>query len=73
MRILRVESAEGAIPTDAAEKRRADVRKAEAHSEITSQMIFANTTGSKWGAYDVDMDKLLLDDEQKKEDDKEEK
>jgi len=29
--------------------------------------IFANTTGSKWGAYDVDMDKLLLDDDQKKE------
>lgn len=72
VRILRVERAEGAVPSDAAEKRRADVRKAEAHSEITSQMIFANTTGSKWGAYDVDMDKLLLGEEKEKEDEDEE-
>jgi hypothetical protein len=48
---------------DAAEKRRADVQKAAAQSEIINQMIFSTASGSKWGDYDVDMDKLLKDEE----------
>ncbi len=62
IRILAVDSGEGNIRSDAADKRRADVQKAEAHSEITNQMIFSTASGSKWGDYDVDMDKLLKDD-----------
>jgi hypothetical protein len=62
VRILEVETWEGSI-SDAAEKRRKAVRKAVAHSEITNQMIFSTASGSKWGDYDVDMDKLLKDEE----------
>jgi len=63
VRILSVASGEGFIPPDAALKRRADVRKAAAQSEITNQMIFSTASGSKWGDYEVDMDKLMKDEE----------
>jgi hypothetical protein len=63
VRILSVEGGDGSFPMDAAEKRRADVQKAAAQSEITNQMIFSTASGSKWGDYDVDMDKLLKDEE----------
>ena len=63
VRILAVEPGEESVSPEAAEKRRADVQKAEAQSEITNQMIFATASGSKWGDYDVDVDKLLKDDE----------
>jgi hypothetical protein len=63
VRILSVTNGDGSIPSDAAEKRRADVQKAIAQSEITNQMIFSTASGSKWGDYDVDMDKLLKDEE----------
>ncbi len=53
---------------DAAEKRRETVRKAEAQSEIINQLNFATASGSKWGDYDVDVEKLM-DQRQKKEDD----
>ncbi|KAF0107518.1 MAG: hypothetical protein FD146_1552 [Anaerolineaceae bacterium] len=66
VRILSVESGDSDISPEAAQKRRAAVQKAEAQSEITSQMIFATASGSKWGDYDVDVEKLLGDDEQKK-------
>jgi hypothetical protein len=59
VRILSVaEGQNGELP-DAAGKRRADVRRAAAQSEITNQMIFSTASGSKWGDYEVDMDKLL--------------
>ena len=61
VRILKVESRNNSVPSDAARKRRADVQKAAAQSEITSQMIFSTASGSKWGEYEVDMDKLLKD------------
>jgi hypothetical protein len=64
VRILAVESGDGSIPSDAAGKRRAAVRKAAAQSEITNQMIFSTASGSKWGDYEVDMDKLLKDEEE---------
>ena len=64
VRILSVESGGESVPSDAAEKRRAAVRQAEAQSEITSQMIFATASGSKWGNYDVDVDKLLKGDDE---------
>jgi hypothetical protein len=64
VRILAVEIGEQAIAPDAARKRRADVKKAAAQSEITSQMIFSTASGSKWGDYEVDMDKLLKDEEE---------
>jgi hypothetical protein len=63
VRILEVHSGEGAVPSEAADKRRQAVQKAAAQSEITSQMIFATASGSKWGDYDVDVDKLLKDEE----------
>ena len=63
VRILAVEGGDGSIQSDAAEKRRAAVRKAAAQSEITNQMIFSTASGSKWGDYEVDMDKLLKDEE----------
>jgi hypothetical protein len=63
VRILTVEAGDGSVPADAAGKRRAAVRKAAAQSEITNQMIFSTASGSKWGDYEVDMDKLLKDDE----------
>ena len=64
VRILSVVSGDGSIPLDAAGKRRAAVQKAEAQSEITNQMIFSTASGSKWGDYDVDVDKLLKDDDE---------
>jgi len=64
VRILSVESGEGSISPDAAEKRRAAVQQAEAQSEIINQMIFATASGSKWGNYDVDVDKLLKEDDE---------
>jgi Family of unknown function (DUF6504)/Transcription elongation factor, GreA/GreB, C-term len=64
VRILAVQPGDGAVSSGAADKRREDVRKAAAQSEITNQMIFATASGSKWGDYDVDMDKLLGDDNQ---------
>jgi hypothetical protein len=63
VRILSVTSGEGSISPEAAEKRRLAVQQAEAQSEITSQMIFATAHGSKWGDYDVDVDKLLKKDD----------
>jgi len=63
VRILAVQGGDGSISSDAAEKRRAAVQKAAAQSEITNQMIFSTASGSKWGDYDVDMDKLLKDEE----------
>ncbi len=62
VRILDVTEGEGSLSSQAAEERRADVQKAAAQSEITNQMIFSTASGSKWGDYDVDMDKLLKDD-----------
>ena len=50
------------MPSDAADRRRQAVHKAAEQSEITNQMIFSTASGSKWGDYDVDMDKLLKDD-----------
>ncbi len=70
IRILSVEPAAGPASDEAARKRRADVKNAEAHSEATSQMIFASARGSKWGEYDVDIEKLF--EEEKKKSDKEE-
>ena len=64
VRILAVQAGEGEVPSDAAGKRRQAVKKAAAQSEITSQMIFSTASGSKWGDYDVDVDKLLEDDDQ---------
>lgn len=63
VRILRVEAEEGSISSKAAEHRRKDVRKAVEQSEITNQMIFATASGSKWGDYEVDVEKLLKDEE----------
>jgi hypothetical protein len=70
VRILAVESGEAIISPEAALKRRAAVRKAAAQSEITSQMIFATASGSKWGDYDVDVDKLLEDKDEKEDEQK---
>ena len=42
-----------------ADKRRAAVQEAANQSEIINQLIFATARGSKWGEYDVDVDKLL--------------
>lgn len=63
VRILSVESGEADVSPEAAQKRRADVQKAAAQSEITNQMIFATASGSKWGDYDVDVDKLMKNEE----------
>jgi predicted nucleic acid-binding Zn-ribbon protein len=67
IRILNVVQAVEKVSTDKAEKRRAAVQKAAAQSEITNQMIFSTASGSKWGDYEVNIDKLLDEDEQKKE------
>ncbi len=61
IRILKVIQIEEKVSTDKAEKRRKAVRKAAAQSEITNQMIFSTASGSKWGDYDVNMEKLLDD------------
>ncbi len=70
VRILSVEPPTGPASDEAARQRRADVKNAEAQSEATSQMIFASARGSKWGDYDVDIEKLF--EEEKKKSDKEE-
>jgi hypothetical protein len=62
--ILAVQAGDGSDPSEAALKRRLAVQKAEAQSEITNQMIFSTASGSKWGDYNVDMDKLLKDQDQ---------
>lgn len=61
IRILKVVQIVETVSTDKAEKRRKAVQKAEAQSEITNQMIFSTASGSKWGGYDVNMEKLLDD------------
>ena len=63
VRILAVQAEDGSISSDAAAKRREAVQKAAAQSEITNQMIFSTASGSKWGDYDVDVDKLLKGDQ----------
>lgn len=63
IRILKVVQIVEIVSTDKAEKRRKAVQKAEAQSEITNQMIFSTASGSKWGDYDVNMEKLLDDDQ----------
>jgi hypothetical protein len=68
IRILSVEYGETATLPDAAEKRRDTVRKAAAQSELINQLNFATASGSKWGDYDVDVEKLM-DQRQKNEDD----
>ena len=68
VRILNVSKPSGPISGDSADKRRATVQEAANQSEIISQLIFATARGSKWGEYDVDVDKLLSRPEQ--EDDK---
>jgi len=68
VRILSVERVEANTSTDAAEKRRETVRKAEAQSELINQLNFATASGSKWGDYDVDVEKLM-DQRQKNEED----
>jgi hypothetical protein len=70
VRILAVQAGDGSDPSEAATKRRAAVQKAAAQSEITNQMIFSTASGSKWGEYDVDVDKLLND--QNKDENKDE-
>jgi hypothetical protein len=61
VRILSVADGGQVSSPEAAEQRRRAVRKAAAQSEITSQMIFATASGSKWGDYDVDVEKLIRD------------
>jgi len=70
IRVLGVTNEAGDIPSgpsDAAEKRRSDVQKAELQSEATAQMIFATASGSKWGDYDLDVDKIMKDHEKEQE------
>lgn len=69
VRILSVTQGEANASTDAAEKRRETVRKAETQSELINQLNFATASGSKWGDYDVDVEKLM-ERQSKKEDDK---
>jgi hypothetical protein len=64
VRILAVQLEAGDVSSEAAGKRRKNVKKAEAQSEITNQMIFSTASGSKWGDYDVDVDKLMKDAEE---------
>ena len=64
VRILAVQLEVGDVSSEAAGKRHKDVKKAEAQSEITNQMIFSTASGSKWGEYDVDIDKLMKGDEE---------
>jgi Transcription elongation factor, GreA/GreB, C-term len=72
IRVLKVEPAGKEISAEGAKKRRAAVQKAAAQSEITNQMIFSTASGSKWGDYEVDMDKLFQPDEKNSsEEDKE--
>jgi hypothetical protein len=70
VRILSVEHGGTADASpEAAEKRRETVRKATAQSEIINQLNFATASGSKWGDYDVDVEKLM--DQRQEEKDKE--
>ena len=62
IRILNVTQAGEQVSAEKAEKRRAAVQKAATQSEITNQMIFSTASGSKWGDYEVNMDKLLGED-----------
>ena len=59
VRILAVTKPGMPVSGESAEKRRATVQEAVNQSEIISQLIFATARGSKWGEYDVDVDKLL--------------
>jgi hypothetical protein len=68
--VLKVKPAKEDVSRESADKRRAAVRKAEAQSEITNQMIFSTASGSKWGDYEVNMDQLLGTDEKKNEKEK---
>lgn len=61
VRILAVQAGDASDTSEAALKRRLAVQKAAAQSEITNQMIFSTASGSKWGEYNVDVDKLLGD------------
>ncbi len=68
-RILSVERVETDTSADAAEKRRETVRKAETQSELINQLNFATASGSKWGDYDVDVEKLMGQRQKKEEGD----
>ena len=68
VRVLSVELGEANAIADAAEKRRESVRKAETQSELINQLNFATASGSKWGDYDVDVEKLMEQHPQKEED-----
>jgi hypothetical protein len=68
VRILAVVKTTEPISGESAEKRRATVQEAANQSEIISQLIFATARGSKWGEYDVDVDKLLSKGEDNDED-----
>jgi hypothetical protein len=70
VRILSVKRGKADALPDAAEKRREIVRKAETQSELINQLNFATASGSKWGDYDVDVEKLM-DQRQKSEKDNE--
>jgi hypothetical protein len=59
IRIVKVAPVQDSVPGEGAAKRRAAVQKAAAQSEITNQMIFSTASGSKWGDYEVDMEKIL--------------
>jgi hypothetical protein len=67
VRIVAVLKTTDPISGESAQKRRATVQEAANQAEIISQLIFATARGSKWGEYDVDVDKLLkrADDEDK--------
>jgi hypothetical protein len=67
-RILEVTKMAEPISGESAERRRATVKDAENQSEIMSQLIFATAHGSKWGEYDVDVDKLLGREDDTKQD-----
>ena len=68
VRILAVRKETEPVNGESAEKRRATVQEAENQSEIISQLIFATARGSKWGEYDVDVDKLLYRTQEHKDD-----
>jgi hypothetical protein len=68
VRILAVEALQGEIAADAADKRRAAVQQAANESEMINQMIFATARGSKWGDYDVDVDKWMGEEKKPKAD-----
>jgi hypothetical protein len=61
--ILAVEAGAEDVSSEAASRRREAVQKAAVRSEITNQMIFSTASGSKWGDYDVDVDKLMEGDQ----------